>query len=68
MTIVPDPVEQGLVVSLARPGGNVTGLTGVVLGISQKYVELLREVVRSASRFAVVSSAGGTPHEIRHEI
>ena len=68
MTIVPDPVEQGLVVSLARPGGNVNGLTGVVLGISQKYVELLREVVRSASRFAVVSSAGGTPREIRHEI
>jgi putative ABC transport system substrate-binding protein len=54
MLFVPDPVEQGLVASLARPGGNVTGLTSMVPGLGQKYVELLREVVPSARRFAVV--------------
>ena len=58
MTIVPDPVGLGLVSSLARPGGNVTGLTSLVPGLRQKYVELLREIVPSASRFAVIASPG----------
>ena len=68
MTLAPDPVEKGLVASLARPGGNVTGLTGVVPGISEKYVELLREAVPSASRFAVISNTGGPFPEIRREL
>jgi putative ABC transport system substrate-binding protein len=55
MTLSPDPVEQGLVASLARPGGNVTGLTNLVPGVSQKYVELLKEIVPPASRFTVVA-------------
>ncbi len=55
MTLSPDPVGQGLVASLARPGGNVTGLTNLVPGISQKYVELLKEITPSASRFVVVA-------------
>ena len=67
MTLAPDPVEKGLVASLARPGGNVTGLTSVVPGITEKYVELLREAVPSASRFAVVSSTNLFP-EIRREL
>jgi ABC-type uncharacterized transport system substrate-binding protein len=58
MTFAPDPVGQGLVASLARPGGNVTGLTNLVPGLRQKYVELLREVVPGASRFAVIASPG----------
>ena len=56
MTLVPDPVAQGFVASLARPGGNITGLTNLVPGLTQKYVELLKEVLPSASRFAVISS------------
>src|SRR5262245_10553457 len=56
MTIAPDPVGAGLVNSLARPGGNVTGLTNLVPGLRQKYVELLREVLPSASRIAVIAS------------
>jgi len=68
MTVVPDPVEQGLVASLARPGGNITGLTSVVPGISQKYVELLREAVPLASRFAVVSAPNSPFPEIRREL
>jgi putative ABC transport system substrate-binding protein len=43
------------VTSLARPGGNVTGLTNLVPGVSQKYVELLKEIVPSATRFTVVA-------------
>ena len=67
MTLARDPVEKGLVASLARPGGNVTGLISVVPGITAKYVELLREAVPSASRFAVVSSTSLFP-DIRREL
>ena len=57
MVFAPDPVGDGLVASLARPGGNVTGLTALVPGLRKKYVELLREVVPSASRFGVIASS-----------
>ncbi len=67
MTVAPDPVEQGLVASLAHLGGNVTGLTSMAPGTSQKLVELLREAVPSASRFAVVGTPGSSP-EIRREL
>ena len=56
MTITPDPVGAGLVASLGRPGGNVTGLTNLVPGLRQKYVELLREALPSASQIAVIAS------------
>jgi putative tryptophan/tyrosine transport system substrate-binding protein len=68
MTVAPDPVEQGLVASLAHPGGNVTGLTSMAPGTSQKLVELLREAAPSASRFAVVASPKGPFPEIRREL
>ncbi len=69
MTVAPDPVEQGLVASLARPGGNVTGLTSMAPGTSQKFVELLRETVPSASRFAVPAAGPNVPPaEIRREL
>jgi putative ABC transport system substrate-binding protein len=58
MSFVADPVGQGLVASLSRPGGNVTGLTNFVPGLRQKYVELLKETVPTASRFAVIASRG----------
>jgi putative tryptophan/tyrosine transport system substrate-binding protein len=56
MTIVTDPVGAGLVASLGRPGGNVTGLTIIIPGLRQKYVELLREALPSASQIAVIAS------------
>ncbi len=68
MTLSPDPVAQGLVASLARPGGNVTGLTNLVPGISQKYVELLREIAPSASRLVVVTGRRGPFAEIRRDL
>jgi putative ABC transport system substrate-binding protein len=64
--LVTDPVGQGLVTSLARPGGNVTGLTTFVPGLRHKYVELLSEVVPSASRFGVIASpANHAPESLR---
>jgi putative tryptophan/tyrosine transport system substrate-binding protein len=56
MLLVPDPVGQGFVKTLAQPGGNVTGLTNLVPGLVLKYVELLQEAVPSASRFGVVAT------------
>jgi putative ABC transport system substrate-binding protein len=54
VTVTGDPVGDGLAASLARPGGNVTGLTrlGPVLGA--KRLELLREAVPGAARIAVL--------------
>jgi len=69
MTIAPDPVGAGLVNSLARPGGNVTGLTNLVPGLRQKYVELLREVLPAASRIAVIASPlNFAPGSLRREL
>jgi putative ABC transport system substrate-binding protein len=47
-----DPIRSGLVVSLAKPGGNVTGLTNLILELLGKRLELLKEVVPRVSRFA----------------
>ena len=66
--LLSDPVTEGLVASLARPGGNITGLTGVVPGLSQKYVELLCEVVSSAQQFTVITSPVNPSPEIRREL
>src|SRR6516165_9291240 len=48
-----DPVDTGIVASLARPGGNVTGLSSQTPDVAGKRIELLREVVPDLARFAV---------------
>ena len=53
MTVHPDPVGDGIVASLARPGGNVTGLSDLHTVLVSKRLEILKEVVPSASRIAV---------------
>jgi putative tryptophan/tyrosine transport system substrate-binding protein len=54
MTEVDDPVESGLVVSLGRPGGNVTGLASARRELSGKLLSLLREFFPRASSVAVL--------------
>jgi ABC-type uncharacterized transport system substrate-binding protein len=49
-----DPVEAGLVKSLARPGGNVTGVTNLVAELGGKCLELLKEAVPKLARVAVL--------------
>jgi putative ABC transport system substrate-binding protein len=55
-----DPVEQGLVASLARPGGNLTGVTFLVVQLSGKRLELLRGLTPAAARLAVLVNAAET--------
>jgi putative tryptophan/tyrosine transport system substrate-binding protein len=54
MVAVGDPVATGLVASLARPGGNATGLASVSEDLEGKRLELLREVIPTVSRVAVL--------------
>jgi putative ABC transport system substrate-binding protein len=58
MTTSTDPIGQGLVASLARPGGNVTGLTSVSEELGGKLLDLTREIVPRLSRVAVVFPDG----------
>ncbi len=53
-----DPVGTGLVASLARPGGNVTGLSVQITDLAGKRLELLREVVPGLRRLAIMGNVG----------
>jgi putative tryptophan/tyrosine transport system substrate-binding protein len=55
-----DPVRSGLVANLARPGGNVTGLSNQTGDLAAKRVELLREVVPHLSRLAILANITNT--------
>src|SRR5256712_12389223 len=60
MTNDPDPVGDGFVASLARPGGNITGLSTFVPELSGKRLAIPREVVPKLSRVAVLGSSTAT--------
>jgi putative tryptophan/tyrosine transport system substrate-binding protein len=67
MVFAGDPVGYGLIKSLARPGGNVTGTTSYSPDVVGKGIELLRELVPTMKRLAVlaVPSNAGTPLTLR---
>jgi putative ABC transport system substrate-binding protein len=62
---IDDADEQGFVVSLARPAGNVTGLSFQTGELSGKWLELLKEAVPSVARVAVLWDANGTVNQLR---
>ena len=57
-----DPVGSGVVASLARPGGNVTGLTSLAYEISSKRLEIIKDTVPRLARVAVVSNSNNPDH------
>jgi putative tryptophan/tyrosine transport system substrate-binding protein len=56
MGMAGDPVGTGLIASLSRPGGNVTGVTGATAELGGKNVELIRDVMPSVKRVAVIAN------------
>ena len=54
-----DPVRGGLVASLSRPGGNVTGIATLTPELAGKRLELLRELIPSVHRLAIMANANG---------
>jgi len=58
--IVPDPVGTGIVDSLARPGGNVTGFTDFDYGMSAKLLELLKQIAPGVTRVGVLRDPAST--------
>jgi len=68
MLISQDPVGRGLVASLARPGGNITGLSTVLIDLIGKQFELLREAFPRASKVAYLGGdTGELPAAVRKE-
>jgi len=59
-----DPVELGLVESLARPGGNITGLTNIAPQLGGKRLELLKEAVPKVARVAVLYEPASRPSSL----
>jgi len=67
MTQDPDPVGNGYIASLARPGGNITGLSTLAPELSGKRLELLKEIVPKLARVSVLgtSTNASTAQELR---
>jgi putative ABC transport system substrate-binding protein len=67
MTAAGDAVGIGLVASLARPGGNLTGVTDNAADLSAKRLELLKETVPTASRIAILWNANDRAMTLRYQ-
>jgi len=62
MANIADPVGAGFVASLARPGGNITGLSNMAEGVSGKWVELLKEAAPETARVGVLWDQNNAAH------
>ena len=67
-TGVADPVTSGVVTSLARPGGNVTGLSNLISELVGKFLELLKQAIPAVSRVAVLWQPGGLGERTEQEM
>jgi putative tryptophan/tyrosine transport system substrate-binding protein len=65
LTVPGDPVATGLVQSLARPGGNVTGMSFVGTELTSKQLDLIKETMPGLSRVAVLSNPANASHADR---
>jgi len=67
MVLVANPLDSGIVTNLRRPEANVTGITNVVAELAGKRIEILRELLPSATRFAVIVNPGdqNTPGQMK---
>src|SRR5262245_26679833 len=65
MTTSQDPVASGLVSSLARPGGNVTGLSGLANELNTKRLEVLKDAVPKLARVGLLRAAGGSVRQLK---
>ena len=63
MTSTTDPVGEGLIASLARPGGNITGLSGLANELNTKRLEVLKDAVPRLSRVGLLGTSGTCPME-----
>jgi len=66
MTRAGDPVALGLVASLARPGGNVTGLSGLGTELNTKRLEVLKDAVPKLARVGLLRPAGGSDRPLKN--
>jgi putative ABC transport system substrate-binding protein len=64
MANVADPVLAGLATNLARPGGNITGLSLMLVDLSAKYLELLKLMLPALSRVAVLANPDNPSHSV----
>ncbi len=62
--LVGDPVGEGLIASLARPGGNMTGMTSIAPDVVSKQLELLKQTISKISRGAVLQNPGNPSHPL----
>jgi putative ABC transport system substrate-binding protein len=67
MAAAGDAVSIGLVTSLARPGGNLTGITDIAADLSAKRLELLKEAIPTASRIAILWNADDRAMTLRYQ-
>ena len=65
MTSVVDPVGAGLVASLARPGGNVTGISALSPELNSKRLEILKDAVPKLARVGLLQSSGATDFQLK---
>jgi putative ABC transport system substrate-binding protein len=63
MLSIGEPARSGLVESLARPGGNVTGTSNSMVDVAPKHLDLLRDLAPKLRRVAFLMSSGGATHQ-----